>query len=95
MYAQGASFALPYSCCALTPFSSQVKTEIIRRWGAQIVSKLRILLYADDVMCALANEELVAFCRVVQDSAAVCERDLRTLGLSPEPDKVTFMINDI
>ena len=71
----------------INPFASRVLEAIRNLVGDQIWRYLRILRYADDIMCALTHENLEMLAKMADAVAVTGQAELRTLGLDSEADK--------
>ena len=71
----------------INPFADQVKARLRRKWGDEVVRKLCILLYADDIMCAFAHENCGLLVEIVRDLADISREVLAILGLNSDAEK--------
>ena len=71
----------------INPFPSRVIRAMRALVGDQVWRCLRILIYADDMMCALAHENLEMITKMAEGMAATSEAALSTLALSSETAK--------
>ena len=71
----------------INPFASRVREAFIRRVGEEAARNPRLLLYADDIMCALAQSNLDDLTEMVWILADICQQELPVLGLSSEKEK--------
>ena len=53
----------------INPFADRVKKALTRQRGERIARDVRVLLYADDITCALDNASLEMLSRMVWDMA--------------------------
>ena len=71
----------------VNPFADRVRGALGRRLGEEASKNLRLLLYADDIMCALAQPNMGALATIVWVLADICQSELSLLGLSSEAEK--------
>ena len=71
----------------MDPFSSGVKRQLLLPADGLGEVRVCVLVYADDVICALAHENLRVIETAAEKAASACEGELGSLGLGSESDK--------
>ena len=71
----------------INPFARRVREAFKARVGEEAASNLRILLYADDIMRALAHTDMDGLTKLVWILADICQHEPAALGLNSESEK--------
>ena len=78
----------------INAFIDRINKALTRKWGADTARAVCILLYADDIMCALAHASRDTLSRLVWDTANISQEELTILGLISEAEKSEgFLLN--